>query len=138
EDEVCKPSVLQSVQECLNAVAIEGTTRRVFKETPFAVAGKTGTSHFASGNIKYSDGIYLASYVGYFPVNEPKYSCIVVIKTRPRAAMHYGGQLAAPVFKEVATKLYAMYVEDKDPVKNKFISDSTDFFYAGYTSDVKD
>ena len=137
-DEIAKPSVVTAVQECLNAVSIEGTTKRVFKETPFAVAGKTGTSHYASGEIKYHHGIYQASYVGYFPANEPKYSCIVVIKTKPRAAMHYGGQLAAPVFKEVATKLYAMYVEDKQPVKNKFASDSTSFFYAGYTSDVKD
>ena len=137
-DEIAKPSVITAAQECLNAVAIEGTTKRVFKETPFAVAGKTGTSHYASGEIKYHHGVYQASYVGYFPANEPKYSCIVVIKTKPRAAMHYGGQLAAPVFKEVATKLYAMYVEDKEPVKNKFAPDSTGFFYAGYTSDVKD
>ena len=137
-DEIAKPSVITAAQECLNAVAIEGTTKRVFKETPFAVAGKTGTSHYASGDIKYHHGVYQASYVGYFPANEPKYSCIVVIKTKPRAAMHYGGQLAAPVFKEVATKLYAMYVEDKQPIKNKFAPDSTKFFYAGYTSDVKD
>ena len=52
---------------------------------PFAVAGKTGTAHVADGNIKYSDMVYQASFVGYFPANNPQYTCIVVIRTKPHA-----------------------------------------------------
>ena len=81
---------------------------------PFAVAGKTGTAHVADGNIKYDDGVYQATFVGYFPAEQPQYTCIVVIRTKPHAFLHYGGQVAAPVFREIATKLYAMYVEKKD------------------------
>lgn len=136
-EEIVKPAVVKDAQECLNAVVIEGTAKNVFKETPFPVAGKTGTAHVAGGKIKYYDGVYQASFVGYFPADAPRYSCIVVIKTKPHAPMHYGGQLAAPVFKEVATKLYAMYVEEKQPFYATYKADSTAFYYAGYTTDVK-
>jgi cell division protein FtsI (penicillin-binding protein 3) len=104
---------------------------------PFAVAGKTGTAHVADGNIKYYDMVYQASFVGYFPANDPQYSCIVVIRTKPHAALHYGGQLSAPVFREIATKLYAMYVQKKDPSLYAVAKDSSAYFYAGNTSDVK-
>ncbi|HEY9364769.1 MAG TPA: penicillin-binding protein 2, partial [Chitinophagaceae bacterium] len=121
-EEVCKPSIVKDAQDCMNAVVTEGTAKLVFKDTPFPVAGKTGTAHVAGGDVKYYDGVYQASFVGYFPADAPKYSCIVVIKTKPHAPMHYGGQLAAPVFKEVATKLYAMYVEEKQPFYATFKS----------------
>jgi cell division protein FtsI (penicillin-binding protein 3) len=61
----------------------------------------------------------------------------VVVKTKPHAAMHYGGQLAAPVFKEVATKLYAMYVQGKKTMAMPVAPDSLMFAYAGYTTDVR-
>ena len=51
--------------------------------------------------------------------------------------LHYGGPLAAPVFRDIATKLYAMYVEKKNSSFYAAIKDSTDYFYAGYTSDIK-
>ena len=104
---------VQAAKESMEAVVTEGTGRIAFKDMPFAVAGKTGTAHVADGNIKYGDVVYQASFVGYFPANDPQYTCIVVIRTKPHAALHYGGQLAAPVFREIATKLYAMYVEKK-------------------------
>ncbi len=92
----------------MEAVVTEGTAKSVFVGLPFSVAGKTGTAHVAGGKLKYYDGVYQASFAGYFPADKPEYTCIVVIKTRPHAPFHYGGQLAAPVFKEVATKLYAI------------------------------
>jgi cell division protein FtsI (penicillin-binding protein 3) len=103
----------------------------------FAVAGKTGTSQVSDGAIKYAHGVYQASFVGYFPADNPQYTCIVVIRTKPHAASHYGGSLAAPVFKEIATKLYAMYVEKKDPSLYAATKDSANYFYAGYSNDIK-
>jgi cell division protein FtsI (penicillin-binding protein 3) len=104
---------------------------------PFAVAGKTGTAHVSDKNIKYSDGIYQATFVGYFPADQPQYTCIVVIRTKPHAASHYGGTLAAPVFREIATKLYALYVKKKDPSLYAASKDSAAYFYAGFASDIK-
>jgi cell division protein FtsI (penicillin-binding protein 3) len=138
DENICKPQVIIAARQSMEAVVTEGTAKAVFADVPFAVAGKTGTAHVAGGNVKYYDGIYQASFVGYFPADKPEYTCIVVIKTKPHAAMHYGGQLAAPVFKEVATKLYAMYVQRKNILPLQYKPDSTFNIYAGKTNDVKD
>jgi cell division protein FtsI (penicillin-binding protein 3) len=137
EENIARPEVIQAAKESMEAVVTEGTGRVAFKDMPFAVAGKTGTAHVADGNIKYSAGVYQASFVGYFPANDPQYTCIVVIRSKPYAALHYGGTLAGPVFKEVATKLYAMYVEKKAPHTYAAKKDSSAFFYAGNSAAIR-
>jgi cell division protein FtsI (penicillin-binding protein 3) len=137
DEQICKPKVIQDAKLCMEAVATEGTAKDVFKDFPFTVAGKTGTAHVADGTYNYYDGVYQASFVGYFPANQPEYSCIVVIKTKPHAALHYGGQLSAPVFREIATKLYAQYVQGKKTAPLQLIPDSSMYQYSGYTPDVK-
>ena len=137
DESIAKPEVIQAAKESMEAVVTEGTGRVAFKDMPFAIAGKTGTAHVADGNIKYGAGVYQASFVGYFPANDPQYSCIVVIRSKPYAALHYGGTLAGPVFKEVATKLYAMYVDKKAPDLFATKKDSSAYFYAGRTNDIK-
>jgi cell division protein FtsI (penicillin-binding protein 3) len=137
-ERICKPEVVNAAKECMRSVVQIGTGKPAFENMPFAVAGKTGTAHVADGNIKYNDGVYQATFVGYFPVEQPQYTCIVVIRTKPHAFLHYGGQVAAPVFREIATKLYAMYVEKKDATNYAITKDSSAYFYAGYTQDVKD
>ena len=121
----------------MRAVVTEGTARKALAGLPFTVAGKTGTAHVSDGAIKYDHGVYQATFVGYFPAEKPQFTCIVVIRTRPHAASHYGGTVAAPVFKEIATKLYAMYVEKKTPSMYAAVKDSSNFFYAGYANDIK-
>ncbi|MEI9807805.1 MAG: penicillin-binding protein [Bacteroidota bacterium] len=137
DDKICDASVIEGAKQSMELVVTEGTGKPAFKDMPFAVAGKTGTAHVADGNIKYYDGVYQASFVGYFPANDPQYSCIVVIRSKPHAAVHYGGSLAGPVFREVATKIYAMYVEKKDPAMYAIKTDSAAYFYAGNTTDIK-
>jgi cell division protein FtsI (penicillin-binding protein 3) len=137
DEKICKPQVIADAKECMEAVVKEGTAKGVFTDCPFSVAGKTGTAHVAGGNVKYYDGVYQASFVGYFPAGQPEYTCIVVIKTKPHAALHYGGQLAAPVFKEIATKLYANYIQRKKTTPLQLTADSSVRAYAGYASDVK-
>jgi cell division protein FtsI (penicillin-binding protein 3) len=121
----------------MEAVITEGTGKPAFKDMPFAVAGKTGTAHVADGSIKYDDMVYQASFVGYFPANDPVYSCIVVVRTKPHAALHYGGQIAAPVFRDIAIKLYAIYIEQKTGHTYEVKKDSMNYFYAGNNSDIK-
>lgn len=137
EEKICSASIAAAAKQSMEMVITEGTGRPAFKDMPFAVAGKTGTAHVADGNIKYYDMVYQATFVGYFPANDPQYSCIVVIRTKPHAALHYGGQLSAPVFREIATKLYAMYVEKKDPSLIAVKKDSSAYFYAGNARDIK-
>ena len=71
----------------------------------YQVAGKSGTSNKIK-NGKYSDDTF-ASFAGYFPADNPRYSCIVVIDDPQGAKYHFGGQVAAPVVKEIADKLSA-------------------------------
>jgi len=137
EENICKPSVVLAAKTAMEGTVIDGTATRVFKGMPFAVAGKTGTAHVSDGPIKYAHGVYQASFVGYFPADKPQFTCIVVIRTKPHAASHYGGTLAAPVFREIATKLYALYVEKKNPSMYAGTKDSSGFFYAGYSNDIK-
>ncbi|HUC81661.1 MAG TPA: penicillin-binding protein, partial [Flavisolibacter sp.] len=137
DENLCKPEVIQAARSSMEAVAIEGTAKNVFKDFPIPVAGKTGTAHFADGSTDYRDGIYLASFAGYFPADKPEYTCVVLIKTRPRAAMHYGGQLAAPVFKEVALGIYTQYVKGKKVGAVHVVPDSSSYIYAGHKEDVQ-
>jgi cell division protein FtsI (penicillin-binding protein 3) len=136
-EQICKPEVIKAAQASMEAVATEGTAKAVFKDSPFPVAGKTGTAHVAGGAIKYHHGVYQASFAGYFPANNPQYTIVVVVKTKPHAFIHYGGQLAAPVFKEVANKLYAMYVQKKGEGQQTIAADSTQHQFAGYNRDVQ-
>ena len=137
EENICKPAIVQAAKASMEAVVSEGTAKAVFTDFPFGVAGKTGTAHVADGKTKYEDGVYQASFVGYFPAENPAYTCIVVIRTKPHAALHYGGQLAAPVFKEIATKVYAMYVDNKNATHAAIANDSSAYYYAGYSADIK-
>ena len=69
------------------------------------VAGKTGTSRkFIDG--KYEVGTYTASFVGYFPADDPKVVCLVMLD-HPRVAGYTGGQVSAPIFKDIAAKIFA-------------------------------
>lgn len=136
-ESICKPEVVKHARSAMEATVIDGTATRVFKGVPFSVAGKTGTAHVSDGKIKYNHGVYQASFVGYFPADNPQYTCIVVIRTRPFAASHYGGSLAAPVFKEIATKVYSLYVEKKSPTQYVAQQDSSSYLYAGNTNDIK-
>jgi cell division protein FtsI (penicillin-binding protein 3) len=137
EEKICREDVLKAARESMEAVVQIGTGKPAFKDMPFAVAGKTGTAHVADGKIKYDDGVYQASFVGYFPANNPQYTCIVVIRTKPHALFHFGGQLAAPVFREIATKLYAMYIEDKQDNNFTVARDSSNYYYSGNTKEIK-
>ena len=137
DENICKLSTVKAAQQSMEMVITEGTGRPAFKDMPFPVAGKTGTAHVADGNIKYYDMVYQASFVGYFPANDPVYTCIVVVRTKPHAYIHYGGQIAAPVFREIAIKLYAMYIEQKTGPTYQPIKDSLNYLYAGKNSDIK-
>jgi cell division protein FtsI (penicillin-binding protein 3) len=137
EENIVKKEAIDAARKAMEAVVTEGTAKAVFKDCLFPVAGKTGTAHVAGGNVKYHHGVYQASFAGYFPADNPQYTCVVVVKTKPHAAMHYGGQLAAPVFKEIATKLYAMYVQQKQATVQSLSIDSSFRSYAGYGKDVQ-
>ncbi len=95
--------IIRKAQSLLEGVVLRGTARNL-KNDHFQIAGKTGTAKISQDG-KYIPGAYNASFVGYFPANDPQYSCIVVIN-KPKLG-YYGSGVAAPVFKEIADKVYA-------------------------------
>ena len=64
------------------------------------IGGKTGTAQIASGG-EYSKGHYVASFVGFWPADKPKYVMLVSLG-EPKGARYYGGQISAPIFKSIA------------------------------------
>ena len=65
----------------------------------------------------YADHIYQSSFAGYFPADNPQYTCVVVIKNKPHAAIFYGASVAGPVFKEIADRLITLNAPQPDSVK---------------------
>lgn len=99
-EKMCKDSTLIQIQEMLVGV-IENGTAKVVQSNYFSIAGKTGTAQIASGG-GYSD--YYVSFCGYFPAENPQYTCFVGIR-RPRGVPSGGGQ-AGMVFKNIAEQTY--------------------------------
>jgi cell division protein FtsI (penicillin-binding protein 3) len=102
---VCSKATLAELQQCLIDVCKTGTARKVFDSVTYIAAGKTGTTKVNDGTYNYDDKVYQSSFAGYFPADKPLYTCVVVIKNRPKAKYYMGGEIAAPVFKEIADKL---------------------------------
>lgn len=106
---ICKESTLRSIRYMLGQVVTDGTGKSAGSEY-FAVAGKTGTAQMSQGKSGYKGGgvTYLASFCGYFPADNPVYTCIVAIRTS--TAFGAGATLAGPVFHEISEKAMALSV----------------------------
>jgi len=112
---IASRETIQQAKSLLEGVIENGTGKRAFASSPYKVAGKTGTAQIAVGG-KYNKTNYNASFIGYFPANNPKYSCIVVINN-PSAGKYYGSSVAAPAFKEIADKIYSTSLALKLEIK---------------------
>ena len=135
-DKICSDETLSELKTCLEGVCVRGTAKSAFKNTFYPVAGKTGTALVANGNRGYADHIYQSSFVGYFPANQPRYTCIVVIKNKPFSKKYLGALVAGPVFREVADKLMSMDAMSPDSTQlasytELLKKDSTAYYYAG-------
>lgn len=101
---ICSQNTISILKDLLVGVVKNGTAKNIYSKM-YSCAGKTGTAKIASDGSYSSD--YRASFAGYFPADNPKYSCIVVV-TKPKKELgFYGNIVAAPVFKEIRNSLYA-------------------------------
>lgn len=133
---VCSPQTLAMLKESLEGVVLNGTAKSL--ATPnYKIAGKTGTALVAEGAKGYNSHIYQSSFAGYFPADNPQYSCIVVIKNKPFAHKYYGGVVAGPVFREIADKLFAMNLKAQPTYRPENRPDSGMAVYAGYRKDFE-
>lgn len=101
---ICSKSTLDKVKSMMfNVVDKPWGTANNIKDPLLTMAGKTGTCQvdYTTDSVQY-----ISTFVGYFPVEEPKYSCIVVIHRPNKAKGYYGSTVAAPVFKTIAKKIF--------------------------------
>lgn len=105
---ICSQETVKKVQQILKDVVEKkhGTGHKMYSPN-FSMAGKTGTTqtnYVSKDKDKYE---YISSFAGYFPADNPKYSCIVVIHKPNKSVGYYGADVSGPVFKSVAQKVYA-------------------------------
>lgn len=110
-DSIASQDALLKARKMMEGVVQNGTAS-CLKSSAYKIAGKTGTAQIASSKYGYQKEhrAYLASFVGYFPADAPKYSCMVVVNS-PSNDVYFGGAVAAPIFKEIADKVYSNRLE---------------------------
>ena len=101
EEEIARAETIAQVQGLLEGVVLRGTARTI-RSPYYRIAGKTGTAK------QYNNGRYIeryrASFVGYFPSDDPQYSCLVLVSNPRRGGIH-GAEVAAPVFRQIADRI---------------------------------
>jgi cell division protein FtsI (penicillin-binding protein 3) len=133
---IASEKTVKQLQELLEGVVVRGTAKNI-ANAEYAIAGKTGTAQKLESG-RYTKRYY-TSFAGYFPADRPKYSMIVVIDS-PTGFAAYGGDVSAPVFKEIADKIYAVDLElnpsSQDLIASEEKSSNTPFVKAGKADEI--
>ncbi len=117
---ICSQETIDKVKVMMQNVVKRGTAENIYNDN-FSMAGKTGTCQ--TDYWKESGTKYISSFVGYFPADNPKYSCIVVIHKPDKKIGYYGNIVAGPVFNKIAHKIYSETpVQDEIILKNELVS----------------
>lgn len=119
KEKICSESTVRTLRKCLEGVMVNGTGRGL-KSSSFTTAGKTGTARILNSDNSYGEKgsyKYQASFVGYFPAEEPMYSCIVVV-SEPKSDI-YGARVSGTVFAAIANKVYANSLKYHEAINEK-------------------
>jgi cell division protein FtsI (penicillin-binding protein 3) len=131
---ICSDETIKKVWAMMAGVVENGTAKNIDTGN-CKVAGKTGTSQKRESG--YQQGKYYTAFIGFFPANNPKYSCAVIID-EPQGGNLYARDVAAPVFREIADKVFGydvymhMAVNKKINIKNLELHQK-----AGYAEDFR-
>ncbi|MFT5779112.1 MAG: cell division protein FtsI (penicillin-binding protein 3), partial [Crocinitomicaceae bacterium] len=119
KNKICSDKTLKDLHKCLKGV-VERGTGKALKSAYFDISGKTGTARILNEDLRYGargEEKHLASFAGFFPSDNPVYSCIVVI-TAPSKDI-YGAVVSGTVFTAIANKVYASSLQYHDPINVK-------------------
>ena len=125
---ICSEKTIQILQNLLIGAVKKGTAQNIYSEK-YSSAGKTGTAKIALEGSYGSE--YRASFAGYFPAENPKYSCMVVVSKPKKEIGFYGNIVAAPVFKELRDNLFA-----EEAIEIPEIAKTFDHDYIGSSKDL--
>jgi cell division protein FtsI (penicillin-binding protein 3) len=137
---ICSPATIAKAHQLLEGVVERGTG--AFLKNPFyKIAGKTGTAQIAQNNRGYAAGTkhvkYKGTFVGYFPAENPRYTCIIVINN-PSKGKYYGGAVAGPVFKEIANRIYANLGDIAYPPPRDSLGTGIPYASSGMQKDIEE
>jgi len=137
---IASRSTIRKAKKMMEGVVENGTATNL-KNPYYKIAGKTGTAQIAKGGAGYKSGdriSYSASFVGYFPAENPLYSCIVVVNS-PSNGVYFGNVVAGTVFKEISDKVYATrFYKDYKPENKDDIKPSAPDAGNGYRADINE
>jgi cell division protein FtsI (penicillin-binding protein 3) len=137
---IASRSTIRKAKKMMEGVVEHGTATNL-KNDDYNIAGKTGTAQIAKDKFGYrtdSKISYQASFVGYFPAENPLYSCIVVINA-PSNGIYYGNLVAGSVFKEISDKVYATsFFRDYKPENKDDIKPTAPEAGNGYRADINE
>lgn len=137
---IASRSTIRKAKKMMEGVVEHGTATNL-KNANFKIAGKTGTAQIAKDKYGYRQGArisYQASFVGYFPAENPLYSCIVVVNA-PSNGVYYGNLVAGSVFKEISDKVYATsFFRDYKPENKEDIKLTAPEAGNGYRADISE
>lgn len=143
---IASQTTINKVTKVLENVIKRGTATNIYSPN-FSMAGKTGTAKKwipkhknKKGEViagHYSNQKYAASFAGFFPAKNPKYSCIVVIHEPKKEKGYYGAVVAAPVFKEIAHKIYTTTPESVQSVSDTLQYAGVDKEYNEYYNKLR-
>ncbi|MCX6321928.1 MAG: penicillin-binding protein [Bacteroidia bacterium] len=137
---IASRSTIRKAKKMMEGVVEHGTATNL-KNANYKIAGKTGTAQIAKDKYGYRQGArisYQASFVGYFPAENPLYSCIVVVNA-PSNGVYYGNLVAGSVFKEISDKVYATsFFRDYKPENKEDIKLTAPEAGNGYRADINE
>ena len=137
---IASRSTIRKARKMMEGVVEHGTATNL-NNSNYKIAGKTGTAQIARDNKGYRQGqsvSYQASFVGYFPAENPLYSCIVVVNS-PSNGVYYGNVVAGTVFKEISDKVYATnFFRDYKTENDKEMLVAAPEAGNGYRSDINE
>jgi cell division protein FtsI (penicillin-binding protein 3) len=137
---IASRSTIRKAKKMMEGVVEHGTATNL-RNPNYKIAGKTGTAQIARDKFGYRTGdriSYSASFVGYFPAENPLYSCIVVVNS-PSTGVYYGNLVAGTVFKEISDKVYATrFFRDYKPENKDDIKPSAPDAGNGYRADINE
>jgi cell division protein FtsI (penicillin-binding protein 3) len=136
---ICSENTLKIMQNCLKGVMKEGGTGSKLTSLQFEIAGKTGTARILNDKLSYGakgEEKYQASFVGYFPADEPIYSCIVIVSAPTKDI--YGATVSGTVFAAIANKVYATTLKYHDAInEGKKIKNNIPLSFDGNGYDLR-
>lgn len=137
---IASHSTIGKAKKMMEGVVERGTATNL-RNANYKIAGKTGTAQIARDNKGYRQGnrmSYQASFCGYFPAENPLYSCIVVVNA-PSTGVYYGNVVAGTVFKEISDKVFATnFFRDFKPLDKDAVKPSAPEAGNGYRADINE